>query len=380
MPGELIIDSAFPGGNIIVEKIEGDTAFIRQDLRDTEGDWFYWCFRVRGAAGRSVRFQFTGSNVIGLAGPAVCIGDRCGESGENWSWMGRSGVDGTGFSFSFPPDAREVRFCMGIPYLEHDLRRFLAGRPGIQQSVLCKSRKGRSVELLRLGRLQGAPDHRVLLACRHHCCEMMASYELEGLMDAVLASDDDGAWLREHVEFLVVPFADKDGVEDGDQGKNRRPRDHNRDYINDSVYPEPAALRRLVPEWSAGRLRLSMDLHCPYIRGGVHNEEIYFVGGPEPNEWQTVLRFASMLQEVRRGPLPYDAANSLPFGQGWNTNANFDGGRSFSRWAATLPGMQFASSLELPYAMAGGVTVTPETARAFGADLARATRVFLAEC
>ncbi len=83
---------------------------------------------------------------------------------------------------------------------------------------------------------------------------MMASWSLEGLMDEVLADTTDGRWLREHVEFLVVPFMDKDGVEDGDQGKNRRPHDHNRDYLGESIYPEVAAWRAFVPGWSEGRL------------------------------------------------------------------------------------------------------------------------------
>ena len=53
------IDANFPGGNIVVERMEGDTVFLHQDLRETAGDWFYWCFRVRGAAGRTLQFQFT---------------------------------------------------------------------------------------------------------------------------------------------------------------------------------------------------------------------------------------------------------------------------------------------------------------------------------
>ena len=48
----LSIDGNFPAGNILVDRIEGDDAFIRQDLRDTDGWWFYWHFRVRQAGGR----------------------------------------------------------------------------------------------------------------------------------------------------------------------------------------------------------------------------------------------------------------------------------------------------------------------------------------
>ena len=43
----LNIDADFPGGNIVLDRIEGDTVLLHQDLRDTEGDWFYWYFRER---------------------------------------------------------------------------------------------------------------------------------------------------------------------------------------------------------------------------------------------------------------------------------------------------------------------------------------------
>lgn len=47
-----MVDCDFPGGNIVVDGIKDDTVFLHQDVRDTQGDWFYWYFRVRGAAGR----------------------------------------------------------------------------------------------------------------------------------------------------------------------------------------------------------------------------------------------------------------------------------------------------------------------------------------
>ena len=125
-----------------------------------------------------------------------------------------------------------------------------------------------------------AAEHRVAFTCRHHSCESMASYVLEGVMAAVLADDSggDGKWLRERVEFFVVPIVDLDGVEDGDQGKNRKPRDHNRDYAGESIYPQVKAIRETLPKWADGKLRVAIDLHCPAVRG-THNEWIYFVGG-----------------------------------------------------------------------------------------------------
>ena len=67
---ELEIDAAFPGGNILVDRIEGDAVHLRQDLRDTAGDWFYWAFRVRGAAGRTLAFTFV-TDKFAARGPAI---------------------------------------------------------------------------------------------------------------------------------------------------------------------------------------------------------------------------------------------------------------------------------------------------------------------
>ena len=77
------VDADFPGGNVIVERIDGDNIHVRPDLRDTVGDWFYWNFRVRGAAGRTITVHFTKGNPIGVRGPAVSI-----DGGKSWSGSG----------------------------------------------------------------------------------------------------------------------------------------------------------------------------------------------------------------------------------------------------------------------------------------------------
>ncbi len=371
---DVTVDAAFPGGNAIIEKVEGDTVVLHQDIRDTAGHWFWWHFRVRGAAGRTLTFRFTNGNVIGVRGPAVSL-----DGGKTWAWLGAAAVKGLTFSYAFPADAAEVRFCFAMPYFEANLNAFLArwkGSPSLKALMLCKSRKGREVERLHVGHVAGEPDHRILLTARHHCCECMASYAMEGAIEAMLADTPDGRWFRGHVEALLIPFADKDGVEDGDQGKNRKPRDHNRDYVGEGVYPETRAIRELVPKWADGRLKLAFDLHCPHIRGQ-HNEDIYIVGAEPPAMWEQQCIFGKLLEAARTGPLPYKASNNLPFGKAWNTGKNFDAGKSFSRWAGELPGIRLAASFEIPYANAGGQSVTAESARAFGHDLAKAIRQYL---
>ena len=365
------IDSDFPGGNILVERVDNDTIFLRQDPRDTPGFWFYWAFRVRGAEGRRLTFQFTDGKVVGVRGPAVSR-----DGGSTWFWHDDDSVTPSSFAYTFGPDEVRTRFCLAMTYGRADLDGMFKRYEGRRDFVVeqhARSRKKRPVPRFRFGCLEEEPKHRVLFACRHHACEMMASWVLEGIVESVLADSDRSDWLRQNVEFLCVPMMDLDGVEDGDQGKNREPHDHNRDYLDEPIYPEVAALKELVPSWSRGRLSLAIDLHCPYIRGG-NNEEVFFVGGPDEEMAMRLAAFSRILESVQTGPLVYDADHNIPWGQSWN---NMQEARSFGRWAALLPGMKLATTLETPYADAGGKPVTRESARALGGDLAAAIRQWL---
>lgn len=372
--GSFSIAADFPGGNILVDRVDGDTVYLRPDLRDTEGWWFFWNFRVAGAAGRTLTFRFNDPNPIGVRGPAVSV-----DGGATWSWLGADKVAGSAFSYAFPADRGEAWFAFAVPYQESDIETFLAAHEkstGLVSETLCRSAKGRDVHVVRAGRIDGDPRFRLLLTARHHACETMASFVLEGFLSAVLADDDDGYWFRRNVEVLAVPFMDKDGVEDGDQGKNRRPRDHNRDYIGPSVHPETAALRTRVRNWSNGKLRIALDLHCPHIRGD-HNEDIYIVGSANETMWRQQQAFGAVLERVNTGPLPYRAANNLQHGQAWNKPSSYITGRSFGRWAEGVAGVRLSASFEIPYANAGGEEMTADRARAFGRTLAKATRVYL---
>lgn len=375
------VDCDFPGGNILVDRVENDTLYVRQDLRDTAGQWFYWCFRVREAAGRTVTVQFTDGHVIGVRGPGVSL-----DEGRTWSWLGAGAVDGAGFRYRVPDDAAEVRFSMGMPYQESHLKAFLdryRDNPCLETGVLCQTENGRAAERLRIGRLDGAATHRMFLAARHHCCEMMANYVIEGLLASVLSDGETGAWLRERVEFLVVPFVDKDGVEQGDQGKNRIPHDHNRDYAGESRYATVRAIRDMVPGWGGDRLRMVLDVHCPYLRdrgsGFAHNESIFFVGARHPGIWTETARFSKLLADRIRGPIPHNPSDNVPFGEKWNVPATYSKGKSCKEWGAELPGVRIATTLEVAYANARGAEVNAESARAFGADLARAMHAWLRE-
>ena len=368
------ITADYPGGNIIVERVEGDTVFLRTDLRDTERWWFYWNFKVKHAQGRTVTFKFTERNPVGVLGPAVKEGNEI-----PWRWLGKRSVSGASFSYTFPEESTTIQFAFAVPYLDSDLKKWITyhkDSDALRVGPFCTSAQGRKVTYLKVGCIKKAPHYYVLLTARHHACESMASFVLEGLLSAVLAEDEIGAWFQDNVFILAIPFMDTDGVENGDQGKSRRPRDHNRDYIGESIHPEVAAIRDMIPGSLDSRLKVALDLHCPYI-SGKHNEEIYIVGSPDAAIWKQQQIFGALLEENNTSPLPYYASSNLPFGQAWNTSTNYSAGKSFGRWAGELEGISLAASLEIPYANASGEAVTPESARAFGESLAKTIKTYL---
>lgn len=359
------IVSDFPGGNIVVDEIQGDTIRVHQDGRDTPRFWFHWYFEVQGAQGRTLTFAFTKGNVFGSRGPAVSL-----DGGQSWDWLGQKSVRGDTFQYSYGLDSKKVRFAFAIPYTEKDLNALLdryAHNPALRKDELTRSRSNRSVELLRAGRIDGRASYRVLLVSRHHACESIASFVLEGVLEAVLADSPAGHWFREQVEFIAVPFMDKDGVEAGDQGKLRYPHDHWLDYEGTSRYSETSALRALFDK-PAQAIDIALDLHCPYIR----DDKLYFAHGSDPAIVDPTLRFCRLFEQHQSGPLVYRTSSDSLFGTGWNVAATYEGRRSFWQWAQTLPKVKVVSTFEVPYASVGDVSIDPVSARLTGRDLAAA--------
>ena len=195
-------------------------------------------------------------------------------------------------------------------------------------------------------------------------------------MTAMLNSCLD--WFRRNVEVGAVPFMDKDGVEDGDQGKNRKPHDHNRDYAGEPIYPTVAAVKNMLPGWSGGKLKVALDLHCPMLRSAGH-ELVHFVGGPKPELWRRATRLSALVEkDTANGPLSSFVRDNLPFGKSWNTESNGQN-QTFASWVRTIPDVEIGCTIELPYATAHCQEVNADSTRAYGRALATAIREYLLE-
>jgi hypothetical protein len=195
-----LVTADFPAGNILVERMEGDTIWMGPDLSETEGEWFYWHFKLTHMAGRTLHFQFTRDNQFSSFGPAYSINHR-----DNWKWLGEHRVKDNRFSYSFSPEDTVAWFCTAIPYAGEDLEKFLGrlrNRPFLVQDTLCISPENRVIEQLHIRPPGNQPEARVLITARHHACEMMASYVLEGIMESIL-NERDLQSLRDRVEFRI---------------------------------------------------------------------------------------------------------------------------------------------------------------------------------
>ena len=382
------VDDKLPAGNVIVDGIEGDTVLVRQDLSTTDKDgWFYWAFRVKGAAGRTLTFDFKNGyhTSVGPRGPVVTL-DR----GKTYSYPcdtdGAAKHPARKFTYAFPKDADEVWFYECFPYQQAQWDAFLArhaARRGtwFETGVLCKSKKGRDVEKARFGCIGKKARWRMLTTCRHHCSESVASYVNEGLCAAFLGEGELGAWLRENVELMTIPFVDKDGVEDGDQGKNRPPHDHNRDY-GAFVHPETRAMTEWARDHAGNDIAIYIDLHCPWIRGEPTNEHLYTpFKAPkwykDPAFGKADRRFSQTLERVQCGSFRYKASDDLDYGRFWNTGRNYEQGGPSTWWGLTHFSGPVSRCIEVPFQNANGAVVTRETCRDLGRDIAKAVRAFL---
>lgn len=287
------IISDFAGGNIIVDSIEeseilnSTTIRLRQDIRDSSSWWFWWNFAVTDVKpGRQLVFVFTDGDVVSTYGPAVSY------DGINYAIGGDAVfISEQSFCYMFTGEHERVYFAFSLPYTVSHFERFFADKlsekSGVVREVLTISEQGREVPVVRIG----SGSENVIFACRHHCCESPASYVLEGAMGMLTKS----AALCGKYTFHIFPFVDIDGVENGDQGKDRKPHDHNRDYTDEPIYNFTKAMYRYVENME---VKAYIDLHSPWKWGRI-DDMTHIHLGPVPRGKRELQRqFCDLLTGI----------------------------------------------------------------------------------
>ena len=266
------VSADFAGGNAVIAASAGGKISIAPDSSGCSRGGNYWNFRVRKASGKLLEISVSGKNAVDACGAFVSE-----DSGKNWTPLGAHSVrrcgDSAKFSYRVSEDAAEVRFASVIPYLHSDFKRFAQSR-GIAIRHFCKTERGRENVFVELGNENSAVT--AILTCRHHACESAASFVLEGFLSS--------AKYAKNIRVAAFPLVDLDGVEEGEQGKFRKPRDHNQDYYRTSRYAATATLKRILEKLNAdGKKTVVLDLHSPLFSEmsnlATRANGIYFVFG-----------------------------------------------------------------------------------------------------
>lgn len=314
------IHNEFIGGNISVGRIEGNNIYLKNELRDTAGDWFYWAFCVEDAEAKELTFHFE-KNRLGYWGPAVSHNLR------DWHWLGE--CDGDSFTYRFAKNESKVYFAHHILYHPERFLSF-AQEKGFEITALCKSRKGRSVPCVKLGK----GNISIILTARHHACESTGNYVLEGVLDELSKS------LPSDIRIFCVPFVDYDGVIDGDQGKSRNPHDHNRDYTENPIYPEVSAIKAYAEEYGCN---YGFDFHSPWHKGG-ENDTVFILRNNIDKDYRFDF-FADILEsKISENSMDYKKINDHPACTGWNQPSS-----SFACTLCKRPECDIAFTLESAY-------------------------------
>lgn len=351
------VSTAFETGNGITRYESSVGTWLDRDIRDSTGERWYWHIALRTADECTVRLVRPG--LLAGFGPAMST-DR----GETWTWMFDEYVERRELTLR---SRAAVRLCATIPYGPRALRRFadLLAVPSAWQQLVV-SEQGNPVPMLTLP-AAARRRRRLVVAARHHACEAMGSYVLEGLVRGFAPNLVGGGRGAAATEIVAFPIVDIDGVVAGDQGKGRRPHDHNRDYGPRSRYASVRAIRGAG--LFDGTPTVVLDLHTPGLMGPLE-ERPFLVASDDPGDPTSVKALA------RAFPHGHDVPEVMLFDEPWNA-AETDGERCFAAWARGQRGVLLSTTVEFSNGVIRGQPVTPHTARAFGSKLAGAlTSVF----
>ena len=179
---------------------------------------------------------------------------------------------------------------------------------------------GRQLEIIRIG--DPAAPHPVFVRARAHPWEAGSNWVVQGLIDRLLAGDEEITRFLRVYNVSVLPMANKDGVARGATRFNLRGMDLNRNWdqpADPELSPENAALERwLDGEIAAGRKpHLALELHND------GNGLLHISRPPIPRLEQHLARMKTLEMLLRRytwfteGTTSPAFRNSGTLGDGW---------------------------------------------------------------
>ncbi|MFQ6132501.1 MAG: M14-type cytosolic carboxypeptidase [Armatimonadota bacterium] len=369
-PMSLTVDTDFPGGNACAIEIapgveRGLVRFAADPHGGTEALWFH--LRVRGCQGSPVELVLT--NV-----------DSCLGSGAQWEavrpvWRQEAGgwerLDGASLhtlddgrhqaSWVVQPTGPSFELALCYPYGPDDLAATLddCGTYWRQDAIGVTS-GGRP-----LRRLSNPPGNvadaapGVFIVARQHSGETPGSWVLDGLLRRAAETVDPA-----DLVLWAIPFANLDGVLEGDYGKDPFPHDLNRAWTRPHMRHEVGVLQRDLARWTKRcRPACVVDLHAP---GATEADGAYFhlPRASRPTESREAAR---ALAEAVLRHLPKELMRPEPLEQPtYASRWRDDGTLGAYVWGTHgIPCL----AMETPYTASRDVVFTRDTYRQLGGAL-----------
>lgn len=294
--GELRVSTDFEGASARIESVDSGARVIRfRPGGEGERGWpCWWQLRVDGVAeGEKLTLDLAGSdsparnNGVSTGKPlaavwAMPVRAAFSEDGKTWRHTLPGKREGARISYAITGTGGPLWIAWGPPFTPRDTEALIeASGKSLAEAKpfdLATTREGRPVRGIHVDAAPGK-KRGVWVQARQHAWESGASWVARGFAEWLTSDDADARWLRAHAEVFIVPVMDVDNVATGNGGKEANPRDHNRDWDGNPVYPEVAAAQRhLLALAAQGRLDVFLDLHNP---GAGDLRPFFFVGPPD---------------------------------------------------------------------------------------------------
>lgn len=272
---ELRVLTDFEGGNAEVVKLDQGTKTLRimPALREGRGWPCWWFFKLDGlTVGEEFTLEvqaqskpFREKNVLAAA---WCQPKQAWVSSDGQTWTpseAGSRMEDKAMSYKIKATAPQMSLAWGPPFVPADAEALLAEIAAklpeeAKRFELAKTRGGRPVNGIRIGD-ENAP-HQIWIGARQHAWEAGGSQVGRGFIRWYAGDEAKAARAKTCLRF--IPIMDVDNVAAGAGGKESIPRDHNRDWSDEPIYPEVAAAQRMISEIHRKHgLDVFVDLHNP---------------------------------------------------------------------------------------------------------------------
>lgn len=282
--GELTVSADFEGGSVRdVEIDQGSRSLSFMPGGDPTRGWpCWWHFRIDGVAeGETITLRLRGSTAtVPRAGgaPAKPLASvwamparaTWSVDGKEWRHTAKGTKDGEWMVYTVAPGAASMWVAWGPPYTSRTALEFVKTMsersPHAKVRELCRSRGDRPVPMLHVmeGDLPTERRFGVWVQARQHAWECGSSWVAQGFGEWLLRDDPEAVWLRQHAEVFLIPLMDVDNAATGNGGKDAHPQDHNRDWSPEPHWNEVLAAKRGVTDLvDQGRMDVFLDLHNP---------------------------------------------------------------------------------------------------------------------